>query len=77
MYMKSSFYIKLDINDISDFLNVTSEIPNDINICQGQTVASAKSLMGIYALDLSQPIRLIIRDDSENTLVNKFDRWLV
>ena len=76
--MKEIFIIKLELNDIPDFLHTAQSLPNDINLVQGQVVASGKSLMGIYALDISKPIKLLVRDrDNDDIVMVKFNKWII
>lgn len=77
--MKSMYKIKLDINDVNDFLKIANTITNDINLAQGSSVVSGKSLMGIFSLNLSEPINLIIRDlsEEEESIINKFENWII
>lgn len=76
--MTDIFKIKLDISDVKDFLNITQNITNDINLCQGYNLVSGKSLMGIMALDLSKPIELIIRDrENDDIVYQNFRQYLI
>lgn len=40
----------------------------DIDICKGRYVIDARSIMGIFSLDLSKPLLLIIHSDDEDEL---------
>lgn len=75
--MKNVFEIKLDIPDIAAFIQIANSITNDVCLYQGVNTVSGKSVMGVYALDLSKPINLIVRDRESNDIVyEKFGKWL-
>lgn len=76
--MKDVFKIKLDIADINEFINVASSISNDINLFQGNTIASGKSLVGLYSLDLTREINLIIHNRINDDIVyENFGKWII
>lgn len=76
--MKNIFTIKLDITEIRRFIEAASSIPNNVNLVQGQNVASGKSIMGLYSLDLSRPIELVVYDREDDGIVySKFGKWLI
>lgn len=75
--MKDIYKIKLDIPDIHEFMQVANSIVNDINLYQGNAVVNAKSLMGLYALDLSKEINLTIRDCDDDEVIEKFSKWII
>ncbi len=45
---------------IKDFVNIVSKYPFDIDLRSGRYVVDAKSILGIFSLDLSKPIELEI-----------------
>ena len=58
--------IKLQtIEDVRDFVNVVSTSTIDIDLSSGRYVVDAKSIMGIFSLDLSKPIDLSIHSENE------------
>ena len=46
------------INDVKDFVNKVMLFNYDIDLVSGRYAIDAKSIMGIFSLDLSKPIRL-------------------
>lgn len=59
--------IKLDkITDIQKFVSVVEKYPFSIDLSSGRYTVDAKSLMGIFSLDLMQPIKLIAYEDDES-----------
>ena len=54
-----SVKIKLStIADVRDFVNIVSKSDTEIDLTSGRYVVDGKSIMGIFSLDLSKPIRL-------------------
>lgn len=46
------------IADISDFVNLASKCSDDVTIGSGRFAVNAKSIMGLYSLDLSKPLKV-------------------
>ena len=46
------------INDVKDFVNIVMKYDFDIDLVSGRYAVDAKSIMGIFSLDLSKPIEL-------------------
>ena len=53
------------INDVKDFVNKVMLFNYDIDLVSGRYAIDAKSIMGIFSLDLSKPIDLNIHADGE------------
>lgn len=47
------------------FVNDMNRIDCDVFLCSGRYVIDAKSIMGIFSLDLSKPLSLEIEDWEE------------
>ncbi len=57
--------IKVSLNSIEKvkvFVNSVSKYDSDFDLISGRYVIDAKSIMGIFSLDLSKPIELSIHD---------------
>ena len=48
------------IERVKNFVNEVSHLECDVDIVSGRYVIDAKSIMGIFSLDLSKPINLNI-----------------
>jgi len=46
------------IAKVKDFVNVLVGCPYDVDLVSGRYVIDAKSIMGLFSLDLSKPIEL-------------------
>lgn len=61
--MKSVNITLNSIDKVKNFVNMISKYDGDFDLISGRYVIDAKSIMGIFSLDLSKPIRLDIHDD--------------
>ena len=52
------------IDKVKSFVNTISKFDNDFDLVSGRYVIDAKSIMGIFSLDLSKPINLSIHADA-------------
>ena len=53
------------IDKVKGFVNDTSRFNTDFDLISGRYVIDAKSIMGIFSLDLSKPIELTIHESDE------------
>ncbi|MBE7026843.1 MAG: HPr family phosphocarrier protein [Ruminococcaceae bacterium] len=55
----TTFNISLSsINSVKNFVNTVNRYDFDVDLASGRYVVDAKSIMGIFSLDLSKPITL-------------------
>ena len=60
--------VKISLNSIDkvkSFVNDISKFDFDFDLVSGRYVIDAKSIMGIFSLDLSKPIELNIHSEGE------------
>ena len=57
------------IDKVKSFVNTISQYDFDFDLISGRYVIDAKSIMGIFSLDLSKPIDLSIYTDDESSEV--------
>ncbi len=56
--------IRLDsIDKVKSFVNIITKYDSDFDLISGRYVIDAKSIMGIFSLDLSRPIDLAIHNE--------------
>ena len=60
--MKITLRLKT-IDDVKDFCKTAMKIPSEVYATEGQCRVDGKSLMGIFSLDLSNPI--VVEVDSQ------------
>ena len=51
------------IDKVKSFVNTITKYDNDFDLVSGRYVIDAKSIMGIFSLDLSKPIDLNVHAD--------------
>ena len=54
------------IDKVKSFVNDITKFDSDFDLVSGRYVIDAKSIMGIFILDLSKPINLNIHGDEDN-----------
>ena len=52
------------IDKVKAFVNEITKFDNDFDLVSGRYVSDAKSIMGIFSLDLSKPIELNIHSET-------------
>lgn len=63
--------MKINLNNIEkvkDFVAETTKHDEDMDLISGRYVINAKSIMGIFSLDLSKPINFVINSDDKKFL---------
>jgi phosphocarrier protein HPr len=65
-----------NIDKIADFIKVVSKIEYDVDLVKGRYTVDAKSVVGVFTLDLSKETKIIIHTNDENIL-DKFNEWRV
>ena len=69
--------IKLNIiNDIKEFLATATKIDEDVDLIKGRYIIDAKSTMGLFTVDLSEPVKIVIHSDNKDFL-ELFRKWEV
>ena len=64
--MKTVMISLNSIDNVKSFVNDISKFNFDFDLVSGRYVIDAKSIMGIFSLDLSKPIELNIHAEGEN-----------
>ncbi len=57
------------MNDVKDFVGTVTKFNCDFDLLSGRFIVDAKSIMGIFSLDLSKPLALKINAEDEAMLV--------
>ena len=70
--------IKLStIVDVRDFVNAVVSFGGDVDLSSGRYVVDGKSIMGIFSLDLLNPIDMTIHGGDGDALLEKVARFIV
>ena len=59
------------IQDVRTFVDIVTKYNIDIDLSSGRYVVDAKSIMGIFSLDLLNPIKLSAQTDNEDEIWEK------
>ena len=71
--MDTNFIISLDsIADVNAFANTIAHFKSEIDLSSGRYIVNAKSIMGIFSLDLSKPLVLDAGTDDEQKIKETF-----
>ncbi|RKW37593.1 MAG: HPr family phosphocarrier protein [Lachnospiraceae bacterium] len=66
------------IDKVKSFVNDLSQFNVDFDLVSGRYVIDAKSIMGIFSLDLSKPIDLNIHaDNNADEILEKLKPYIV
>lgn len=64
--MKNTIKVKLNsVTDVQDFVRECSSFEEDIDITSGRYIINAKSIMGIFSLNLSEELAVHINSTDE------------
>lgn len=70
--------IKLaSIQDVREFVEIVTRYDIEIDLCSGRYVVDAKSIMGIFSLDLMSAITLNAHTDNSDKLFSELSKFFV
>ena len=75
--MKTFNLMLNSINDVKDFVNIVSKYDFDVDLTSGRYVVDAKSIMGIFSLNLSKPIKVEVHSDDCAKFMEEINRLIV
>ena len=64
------------VENVNKFVNIVSHYPFEMDLRAGRHVVDAKSILGIFSLDLSRPITLEIYSDDCDKLLKEIEPFL-
>ena len=73
--MKTFNILLKSINDVKDFVNIVNRYEFDVDLTSGRYVVDAKSIMGIFSLDLSKAIKVEVQSNDFDALYNEVKRF--
>ena len=59
------------IERVKNFVRLVNQYPGQISIVSGPYVVDAKSIMGIFSLNLNEPVTVEMRDDVPAELMER------
>jgi len=77
--VETNFTISLDsIAEVNAFANMIAHFTSEIDLSSGRYIVNAKSIMGIFSLDISKPIDLNIHNaDNLDEIMEQLQPYLV
>ena len=68
--------ISLDtIDKVKNFVNAIFRFSGEADLCSGRYTVDAKSIMGIFSLDLSSPLTLRLQGAPDAALLEELKRY--
>ena len=64
------------VENVNNFVNIVTRYPFEMDLRAGRHVVDAKSILGIFSLDLSKPITLEIYSDECGELMKDIESFL-
>ena len=75
--MKTTTIMLNTINDVKQFVNTVAKYDFDVDLVSGRYAIDAKSIMGIFSLDLSKPIKLEAHTDEGEAFFDEIKAFVV
>lgn len=73
-----TFKVKINsIGDVKNFVNIVSKYDFDIDLISARYVVDAKSIMGIFSLDLTKPIEVQVHTDDADKIAEELAPYTV
>ncbi len=63
-------------NDVKDFVDIASSKEYDIELLSGKYIVNAKSIMGVFSLDLTKPLIMRAHCDSTAELTKQIKPYI-
>ena len=64
------------LEDVKSFVSLCMTKPYDIELTNGKYIVNAKSIMGVFSLDLTKPLTMIINCDDDYNLESELTPYL-
>ncbi len=74
--MKEATILLQSIEDVKEFNRIVAVYDGDVDLVSGRYVIDAKSIMGIFSLDLSKPINIQVHGDNPDTLIDSLKAFI-
>ena len=64
------------VNEVQQFVNLVSRFPFDVDVVSGRYTVNAKSLLGVYSLDLGRPLQVLLYNDDCEELKKQLEPYM-
>ena len=75
--MKTVNVLVSTINDVKEFVSIVSMYDFEVDLISGRYKVDAKSIMGIFSLDLSKPIKVDMHCDGCDEFISAIEKFIV
>ena len=75
--MREVHIVLKGIEDVRNFVKEVILLEYDVDLVQGRYVVDAKSVMGIFSLDLLSPITVQVHAENADAFLAKIARFIV
>lgn len=75
--MKSFLVHLKSINDVKEFVRIVNSFSYDVDLVSGRYIVDAKSIMGIFSLDLAKPIKVEVHHENSQDLHEKLAPFII
>ena len=75
--MKEMKIVLGNIQDVREFVNLVVLVEYEVDLSQGRYLIDAKSIMGIFSLDLLSPITVVAHSDNTAEFFEKIQKFAV
>ena len=75
--MKKTNVMLDSISAVKKFVNIVSKYDYEVDLASGRYAVDAKSIMGIFSLDLSKPIQLTAHTDDADKFFTEIAKYIV
>lgn len=64
-------------DNVKNFVSLVNRYPYDMDLRSGRYVVDAKSIMGIFSLNLSKPIKVEVHSDNCDAFIDELKKFIV
>ena len=75
--MQEIHIVLRDIQSIREFVKEVVTLDYDVDLVQGRYIVDAKSIMGIFALDISSPIKVVAATNDATVFFSAIEKFTV
>ena len=73
--MEKTIYLKT-ISDVKKFVNIVTKCSYDVDLISDRYVIDAKSIIGIFSLDLSKPIKIVTNGNEGEEILDELKEFI-
>ena len=74
--MNKTYIFLTNIQSIREFVKKVITLDYDVDLIQGRYIVDAKSIMGIFALDISSPIQVVAHTTDASEFFAEIEEYI-